>query len=238
MSDVDSPVQLSLGVSLKDDATFNNFYVHCSTNRQVVDVLYQIATVKELHPHVIWGATGSGLTHLLQAVCHVAFQHQISAQYIPMRDVIGFSADDICDGLEGIPLVCLDGIDLICGHRSWESALFHLFNKLKDNGHGLIMASHTNPASTPILLADLKSRILGSTVYHVESLTDEAKCKALVMRAQARGMDMPQDVAEYILSRAARDTNHLFYILNRLDDASLREQRKLTIPFVKRFIRL
>jgi regulatory inactivation of DnaA Hda protein len=55
----------------------------------------------------------------------------------------------------------------------------------------------------------------------------------MIARAAARGMEMPADVATYILSRASRDTAELFTLLNRLDDASLQEQRKLTIPFVK-----
>ena len=56
---------------------------------------------------------------------------------------------------------------------------------------------------------------------------------ALQLRAKGRGMEMSDEVAKFILSRAPRDTNDLFHLLDHLDDASLQQQRKLTIPFVK-----
>ena len=234
-----TPVQLSLGIALKDEATFANFFEK-EANAQAFAALKAIAsesTQTEPVNLIVWGAPGCGLTHLLQAVCHDAYESGKSIQYLPMNDVIGFDANDICDGLEGVDLVCIDGIDAICGHRSWEHAFFHLYNKMKDAGHCMVFSSHTSPPSLPIILPDLKSRILASVVYHIESLADDEKQKAMIMRAQARGMEMSEEVAKYILQRASRDTNELFYLLNRLDDASLQQQRKLTIPFVKETLR-
>ncbi len=183
--------------------------------------------------HFIWGSPGAGLTHLLQALCHKANQNNLSVQYLPINDIIGFDPSDICEGLDGVDIVCVDGLDLICGYRNWERALFNLFNNVKDAGHVMVFASHTSPQTLPVLLPDLKSRLLGCTIYHVEGLKDEEKQQALRMRASSRGMEMSEDVAKFILSRASRDTNELFFLLNRLDEASLREKRRLTIPFVK-----
>jgi DnaA family protein len=228
-----SPVQLSLGVSLRDDATFSNFYAADDNNREILAALDAMSRNRGETSLVLWGGRGAGLTHLLQACSHVAREQQISVQYLPLRELVGYAPRDICDGLEAIQLVCLDGIDEICGHREWEQSLFHLFNNLRDAGHRLIMASHTSPPSIPIVLPDLKSRILGSVVYHLHGLKDEDKQTALQMRARARGLELPEDVARYILARAPRDTNELFLMLNQLDDESLQQQRKLTIPFVK-----
>lgn len=242
-----SPVQLSLGVSLRDDATFANFYAADDNNRQIISALQTISpsigdpssNLDARHQSasecslVIWGARGAGLTHLLQACSHTASERGIAVQYLPLRDLVGYAPGDICDGLEAMQLVCLDGIDEICGNREWEQALFHLFNNLRDAGYCLVMASHTSPPSIPILLPDLKSRILGNAVYHLHSLNDQGKQTALQMRAKARGLEMPDDVARFILNRASRDTTELFLMLNMLDDESLQQQRKLTIPFVK-----
>lgn len=227
-----SPVQLSLGVALKDESTFANFYVK-EANQQLVAALQQLANQPSGQNHVIWGAPGCGLTHLLQAVCHDAYNNDIAIQYLPMKDLMGFDANEICEGLDGVDLICIDGIDAICGNRNWELAFFHLFNRMKDAGHTIIFSSHTSPPSLPILLPDLKSRILSCVVYHVERLSDSEKQQAMIIRAKARGLEMSEDVAKFILQRASRDTNELFYLLNRLDDASLQQQRKLTIPFVK-----
>ena len=234
---VAGPIQLSLGISLNDDATFENFYT-TDANKQAVSALEQFCIGHNNRNVLIWGQPGSGLTHLLQAVCHSAGNENKSVQFLPLRELIGFAASDVCEGLEQFEIVCLDSIDSICGNKEWEHALFHLFNNIRDAENSLLVSSHTNPPALPILLADLKSRMLGCVRYHITSLTDTDKHQALIKRAAARGMDMPGDVAQFILNRASRDTNELFYILDRLDDASLQSKRKLTIPFVKEILGL
>ncbi|MFL0809986.1 MAG: DnaA regulatory inactivator Hda [Agarilytica sp.] len=227
------PMQLSLGVTLKDDATFDNFYCADDKANLVVNGLKAQATGKDLFSHVIWGAPGCGLTHLLQAACHYAHQNKMSVQYLPVREIRGYAAEDICEGLEATQLVCLDGLELICGNPSWETSLFHLFNQLRDRGHSLLMSTHSSPSELDIQLADLKSRILGSVVYQVQNLDDLGKQEALIMRASARGLHMSEDIAKYIMQRSSRNMNDLFMLLNRLDECSLQQQRRLTIPFVK-----
>ncbi|WP_188149839.1 DnaA regulatory inactivator Hda [Teredinibacter waterburyi] len=228
-----TPVQLSLNVSLRDDATFANFYAQGEANAQALFALRSVLDGQSYDNVLIWGARGAGLSHLLQGVCHQADERGLAVQYFPLADVRGYTAADLCEGLEAMDIVCLDGLEHICGNSDWEQAIFHLYNRMRDAGKPLLLSSHTSPPSLPILLPDLKSRVLGCVVYHVESLGDDGKKMAMIARAAARGMEMPADVATYILSRASRDTAELFTLLNRLDDASLQEQRKLTIPFVK-----
>jgi len=227
-----SPVQLSLGVSLRDEATFDNYFGGGAT-ALAIQALQRITTTALPENIMIWGARGTGLSHLLQAVCHQASDRRLAVQYFPMADVRGYAAEDLCEGLEVMDLVCLDGIEHICGNKAWEQALFHLFNRLRDAGKPLLVSSHTSPPSLPILLPDLKSRLLGCVIYHIESLSDQDKKNALIMRASARGFELPEEVVTFILNRASRDTAELFDLLNQLDDASLQEKRKLTIPFVK-----
>lgn len=227
------PMQLSLGVSLRDDATFSNFYAADNHNRQILAAMDAMSANAGEASLVVWGSRGAGLTHLLQACSHAASERGISVQYLPLGDLVGYAPRDICDGLETLQLVCLDGIDEICGNRQWEQALFHLFNNLRDAGHRLVMASHTSPPAIPMLLPDLKSRVLGSVVYHLRALNDDDKKIALQRRAKARGLELTDEVAHFILARASRDTNELFLLLNLLDEESLQQQRKLTIPFVK-----
>lgn len=227
------PQQLSLGIALHDEATFTNYLAVGSANPQAVDALQKVALGESRENTLVWGAHGTGLSHLLQAVCHQAADVERTLQYFPMADVRGYAPSALCEGLEDLDLVCLDGIEHICGNREWEQALFHLFNRMRDAGRTLVFSSHVSPPSLPIVLPDLKSRILSCIIYHLESLSDEAKKAALQQRAHERGFDMPEEVASFILNRASRETAELFVLLDKLDDASLQAQRKLTIPFVK-----
>ena len=79
-----NPQQLSLGVSLNDDATFENFYAPPGTaNAQIVSALHaQIENANE--PFIfLWGVPGCGLTHLLQGSCHHAQTLGKTYQYFP-----------------------------------------------------------------------------------------------------------------------------------------------------------
>jgi DnaA family protein len=67
----------------------------------------------------------------------------------------------------------------------------------------------------------------------MQPLSDAQKLEAVRLRAQHRGLEMPEDVARYILSRYPRDLRSLFDLLDRIDEASLAEQRRVTIPFLR-----
>ncbi|MFT7560023.1 MAG: DnaA family protein [Flavobacteriales bacterium] len=228
------PIQLSLGVSLTDDATFENFYA--VGNEQVVHTLQNLSSSTGSSSTLLWGAHGSGLSHLLQAACHTAGTAGHYAQYLPLAELLDYDPMDICEGLEDCHLLCLDGLESVCGNPEWERAIFHIYNNMRDAGNALVFAAYESPSELAISLPDLKSRILGCVVYQLESLTDDDKKSALKMRAQARGMDMSDDVARYIMSRVSRDFHALFQLLAKIDAASLQKQRKITIPLVRELL--
>lgn len=234
------PIQLSLPVSLQDETRFTNFYVENDANALVVRALNQLLSARtgpsQVQQIMIWGGSGSGLSHLLQASCHEAFERGLNAQYLPLKSLLEYEPQDIFDGMECNRLICLDGIEFCVGTTDWELALFHFYNKLRDAGHALVIAANLQPNKLQIQLPDLKSRLFSSPVYHVKTLSDEGKHRALMTRASERGMVLSSEVARYILERVPRDPKQLFTLLNTLDEASLREQRKLSIPFVRSVI--
>ena len=86
--------------------------------------------------------------------------------------------------------------------------------------------------STPILSID-KHISLPEMVY-IKSLTDRQKLAALHKRAKIRGIQLSDEAGKYLLHQYSRNTNTLFSILEKLDQASLAAQHKLTIPFIKK----
>lgn len=229
-----SPRQLPLGVQLKDDATFENFYaVEGQLNKQVVVALRQ--QLQPFGEQVIYlsGNPGVGLSHLLQAACHFAGAQGKSAQYLPLSELAHEDPGELLDGLENLDLVCLDGLHWVVGRADWERALFVFFNTMRDTGKRVVMAAAQSPRELNVSLPDLQSRLNWGLVFQVQPLDDDCKRRALQMRAKARGLELTDEVAQYILHRAPRTTQELFKTLRLLDDVSLAEQRRLTIPFVK-----
>lgn len=220
--------QLALGVGLDDDARFENFFVGFE-NQQALDYLQ--ADSKEQFVY-IWGRGSPGLTHILQAACHSSTTKGNNSLYLPLKEKSQLSPQ-ILDGLSSLSLVCIDDIDAIAGEKNWESALFTAFNSIKESHTQLIIAGKTAPQNLEIELPDLHSRLQSGLILQLQALDDEGKLLALQLRAKQRGIELSDSVAEFILLRAERGLATLMQILNQLDQSSLEQKRKLTIPLVK-----
>lgn len=231
------PQQLSLGVTLNDDATFDNFHAPPgSPNAQALALVRAQALGSGEQLLFLWGAPGVGLTHLLQAGCHRAHDAGLSVQYLPLEELTGIEPGPMLEGLEALDYICIDNLQAVAGKVAWEEALFHLFNRVREQGHRLLVAANRGPHQLPIGLADLRSRLQWGVTWQLQPLADVDKQQALRQRARARGLELSDEVAQYILQRVSRDMDELFHSLELLDQASLAEQRKLTIPFVKKVL--
>src|SRR3569623_3532317 len=113
--------QLPLCVRLRDGATFANYWP--GANQLAVSLL-QLGLQRGDEPCVyLWGPTGTGKTHLLQAVCHLAAARGPVA-YLPLAEAAHISPA-LLEGLEHLPLEALAAVAHLAGDRRWETALFH-----------------------------------------------------------------------------------------------------------------
>jgi len=224
------PSQLPLGVELRDDATFANYFP--GDNASLVAHL-NAQLDEDGEPFLyLWGGEGVGCSHLLQAACHHADARGKRALYLPL-DTLGHFPPDILEEPERLDLLAIDDLQRVIGRKRWEEALFHGFNRLRDAGKRLVIAADRSPRQLDVKLPDLASRLTWGMVFHVQPLDDAQRLGALQLRARMRGMQLPDEVARYILHRGPRQLDRLSDILARLDRASLSAKRKLTIPFVK-----
>lgn len=230
------PIQLPLGVRLRDDATFANYYP--GANAAALGYVERLCEADAGWAEsliYLWGGAGVGRTHLLQAACLRFEQLGEPAVYLPLAELVAHGPN-MLDNLEQFELVCLDDLDAVAGLSDWEEALFHLFNRLRDSGRRLLLAASRSPRELPVKLADLQSRLTLALVFQLQSLSDEDKLRALQLRASRRGLHLSDEVGRFILTRGERSMSALFELLERLDQASLQAQRKLTIPFLKEIL--
>lgn len=219
--------QLPLQIQLNDAATYENFFI--GDNSEVVDILRS-----ETEPYTyLWSSEATGKTHLLQAMCQLQSQGQ--AIYLPLNELVQQPAE-LLEGLEQFALVCLDDVQAIAGQAQWEEGIFHLYNRLREKRGHLCVTSKVSPEQLNVQLPDLLSRLKWGPVFQLQPLNDEDKIRAMQLRARRRGIELPDDVANYLLNRYPRDLHNLFDLLDKLDSASLQAQRRLTIPFVKEFL--
>lgn len=184
-------------------------------------------------PVLLYGAPGSGKSHLLQAACSEAHGGGRAAVYLRLAEARAAMAPEVLEGFEGLGLVALDQWEAVAGERAWEEALLHCFNRCRESGATLLMAARRRPADLGLLLPDLASRLQWGLVLRLAPLDDPGRRRALALRAQRRGLDLPRETLDYLLTRESRDPAHLFGLLDRLDRASLAAGRRLTVPFVR-----
>ncbi|MEP6885000.1 MAG: DnaA regulatory inactivator Hda [Gammaproteobacteria bacterium] len=215
--------QLALGVGLRAEAVFASFWP--GENAEIVAALQAPSAA----PLWLWGARGTGKTHLLQAVCAAAGEN---AAYFPLGRSLALPPEALM-GFERTRVLCVDDVDAVAGDLAWEKALFRLFNEAGDLKTRLIFAASAPPRQSDWLLEDWRSRAAACIVYHLRELDDAGRIEALQLRAAQRGHQLPQETSEYLLKRMPRDLHSLFGVLDQLDEASLAAQRRLTIPFIR-----
>jgi DnaA family protein len=154
-----------------------------------------------------------------------------TAAYLPLRE--SGQNPEVLTGCETLSLICLDDFDAVAGDAAWERAVFRLYTELEDRSGRLLIAAAMPPASTPIKLRDLGSRLAAGNVVRLDALADEEQIAALQLRASRLGLELPLETAQYLMRRLPRDMHSLCGTLDVLDEASMATQRKLTVPFVR-----
>ncbi len=222
--------QLPLGLGLRDDMTFDNFCV--GDNEHVLSNLRALLQGTGEKYVYLWGDLGVGRSHLLQACCHSLDSVDRHTLYLPLAEHEQFTPD-IIEGMESMDLVCLDGINAVIGQRLWEEAIFHLYNRIHTTHCKLVIAADVIPTKLPCIMPDLRSRLSQGLVLQVRSLNDTQKLAVLQLRSKRRGLELSEEVGLYLLRHYPRKMAVLLEALQKLDEASLIEQRRLTIPFVR-----
>jgi DnaA family protein len=221
--------QLPLGLRLADRAVFDTFWPQ--GNEQLVGHLQDVVSGAAAGVTWLAGPHASGKSHLLQATCARAPAAR-RCGFFPLAGLIGLGPAAL-EGLPRLDLVCLDDVQLAAGNAEWERALFGLYRELEESGGSLLAAAPEAPGLIRWELPDLASRFAAAAIHTLRPLDEAAQREALMLRAKARGFELPEDVAHWLQRRYPRDMGTLYQLLDTLDSAALVAQRRLTLPFIR-----
>ena len=225
-------MQYPLDIGVRPFATFETF-VHPEDNG-LLAALKRLTEPAAGGPrqYFIWGAEQTGKSHLLQAVCNRLADTDQNVIYIPCDKAARFGFR-ILQGISQFDVVCIDDVDGVLGDKGWDQALFHVIDALRANNKSLVMTSTTGPTAVSPSSPDLASRLVWGAVYKLSLLTDEQKEVAVQLHARVRGIEVPGAVCSYLVRRYRREMKKLLAVLNQLDERSMQQQRKVTVPLVK-----
>ena len=188
--------QLALGISPPPQPTLDNFVP--GANAELLARLREFQAGKFTDNVLyLWGESGSGKSHLLQA-CGARG-----------------AAEDV------------EKLD-----DASQVGLFNAINEARQSGGAVLAAGNAPPAQLP-LRDDLKSRLAWGLVYQVKPLTDEERGVFLRSEAGRRGMQLPDEVVSYLMTRMRRDLRSLTAVLDRIDQVSLELKRPITLPLLR-----
>jgi DnaA family protein len=226
--------QLPLPIGKHGAPSFENYY-RTDANCEPVIAVERCGKGEGERLLYLWGPSGVGKTHLLLSACQMAAQRGERVAYIPLERVDRI-LPEILQGLETTALVAIDDIDRIAGNHYWEEALLHFYNLLQEAPGRLLLASLGKPSMLNLLLPDLRSRLGWGIIYQLQPLNDNQKHAALQFQAAKRGIELPDEVAGFLLRHSPRDMHSLSCLLTELEQASMAAQRRLTIPFARQVL--
>lgn len=225
--------QLPLTLRWPRRQRFEHFYA--GANAAAVAAVQALA----LQPGAPWlylsGSSGSGKSHLLMAACQAAHEAGRTVQYLPLKTLREHVV--AVRGVAGSEFIALDNLDALVGDREAEHAVFDLYNRARAEGTALIFAAEAVPTQLPLTLPDLRSRLGACTQFALKPLDDIERREVLKKQAALRGIELDDTVLDWLFARYARDLGALLDLLDRLDQASLAAQRRVTVPFLRSFLR-
>lgn len=209
--------QLLLNIAPDWVPTLDNFVA--GRNVELLSALrHALAGTANERCFYLWGETGSGKSHLLQAAVEQARASGQPAAYA--RSAVPDAAQ----------VIAVDDAETL-GDAA-QVALFDLYNRLRESGGILLVSGMAAPAHLH-LRDDLRTRLGWGLVYQVHGLSDEEKAQALERHAQARGFVVPHEVTQYLLRHGRRDLPSMVALLDALDAHCLRLKRGASVPLLK-----
>jgi DnaA family protein len=221
--------QIPLALRYPPDQRLDTF-VHAPAG--ALAQLQTLATARDAQWLYITGPGSAGKTHLALGSCAAAEQAGRRASYLALKMASGRLRAAL-EAFEGADVVALDGLEAVAGHRDDEIALFDFHNRARASGTGVLYTARESPDALVLALPDLHSRLSQCARIVLSPLDDEGRADMLRQRARRRGLSLDEAAIDWLLRRVDRDPAGLGALLDRLDQASLAAQRRITVPFLR-----
>lgn len=177
------------------------------------------------NPLYLYGGSGLGKTHLMQAVGNEIIKRQPSARVLytttetfvsEFLDSIRFKKKGFSDKYRNVDVLIVDDMQFIANKEKTQDEFFHTFNDLHQNDKQIIISSDKPPKSIPTLTDRLRSRFEWGMTIDVQMPDYETRCAIVTAKAGLSNVELSADVIEYLATNFKTNIRELEGALNQL----------------------
>ena len=222
--------QLGLPISLDTKMLLGNFSIE--KNQALLAFIDNLFSQEHSSVVFVLGDKSNGKTHLLQGCIFKALEQDLKAVYVDIKQTL---PTDFLNTLSDYDWVCIDNIDQLSEIQQQE--LFDLYNQIKQTKTKLVVSASKPPGELAVL-KDLKTRLSLAVVYRLEQLDDQEKIDLIQRKMQDKNLDIDDKVYAYLFKVFSRDLSEVLSVIDKLDQESLRQKSPISIPFVKKILKI
>jgi len=233
---------------LNNNYTFERFVVGpCNQFAHAASVAVAKQPAKNYNPLFIYGGSGLGKTHLLNAIgLLTAYAHpDMNVMYVSAEEFMNEMINSIRydrmpkfrEKYRNIGCLLIDDIHFLAGKERTQEEFFHTFNTLHDSGKQIVVTSDKFPKDIPNLEGRLRSRFEWGLIADIQPPEIETKIAIIEKKMQENKITLPTSVAPYIASRVESNIRELEGFLVRICAYSSLTGREIDLDLVKEVLR-
>jgi chromosomal replication initiator protein len=225
--------------------TFDSFVIG-SSNRfaHAAALAVAEAPAQAYNPLFIYGGTGLGKTHLLQAIAQYVSEHSLnlSVRYVTsetfMNDFINSLRDKRIEGFKQryrtYDLLLIDDVQFFEHKERIQEEFFHTFNSLYEAGSQIVMSSDRSPRDIATLDGRLRSRFEWGLITDIQPPDLETRIAILRKKVKVDGIHVHDDqVLTFTASRVSTNIRELEGALTRVMAFSSLTGRAMTVELAQ-----
>ena len=217
--------QIPIDFGFYTKKTLDNFII--GDNQDLYNLLLDLHESDNLI--LVYGNKSSGKSHLCEALANSFHKNCIKIDCDTNFNNISF--------FDFYELVIIDDIDKLLLKPSNEEKIFTVINNQILNKKSSLVTSTKELNKSDFILDDLHSRLFSDKIYSIADLSDKDKIDLMLSYCSQRGLEVSENVVNYIMNNCSRDLYFLCEFIKSIDYASLSTKRRITIPFIKKAIK-
>ena len=216
-----------LNPNLNPNYTFESFVVGSSNQfAQAAAVAVSKKPAKAYNPLYLYGGSGLGKTHLMNAIGHavLAADPRIKIVYVTaekfMNEVVNHlqfgKILDLREKYRAVDVLLMDDIHNLAGKDRTKEEFFHTFNHLYDNQKQIVISSDCPPREIQGMEERFRSRFEWGLIADIKPPDIETRIAILKKKAEIEGLALPESVALFIADKVQSNIRELEGYLRRV----------------------